>query len=39
MINDDNEILIQLQAYAEFPRSLDALAELMKVVKKRRQDG
>lgn len=38
-INDVKEILIQLYAYAGFPRSLNALGELMKVLKTREQHG
>ena len=38
-VNDAKEILIQLYAYAGFPRSLNALAELMKVVETRKQRG
>ncbi|QEI09495.1 carboxymuconolactone decarboxylase [Pigmentiphaga aceris] len=38
-INDGKEILVQLYAYAGFPRSLNALGELMKVVDARKQRG
>lgn len=38
-INEAKEILVQLYAYAGFPRSLNALGELMKVVEARRQRG
>lgn len=38
-INDAKEILVQLYAYAGFPRSLNALGELMKVVEARKQRG
>ncbi|MEN1478253.1 carboxymuconolactone decarboxylase family protein, partial [Pseudomonas aeruginosa] len=38
-INDAREILVQLYAYAGFPRSLNALGELMKVVEARKQRG
>lgn len=38
-INDSKEILVQVYAYAGFPRSLNALGELMKVVEARRQRG
>ncbi|HFE3213387.1 TPA: carboxymuconolactone decarboxylase family protein [Klebsiella quasipneumoniae subsp. similipneumoniae] len=38
-INDAREILIQLYAYTGFPRSLNALSELMKVVQHRRLLG
>jgi len=38
-ISDCREILVQLYAYAGFPRSLNALAELMKVVDARREQG
>lgn len=38
-VSDAKEILIQLYAYAGFPRSLNALGELMKVVEERRQRG
>ncbi len=38
-VSDAREILVQLYAYAGFPRSLNALAELMKVVDVRRQRG
>ncbi|WP_315385680.1 carboxymuconolactone decarboxylase family protein [uncultured Stenotrophomonas sp.] len=33
------EVLVQLYAYAGFPRSLNALGELMNVVEERKQDG
>jgi 4-carboxymuconolactone decarboxylase len=38
-VNDTKEILVQLYAYAGFPRSLNALGELMKVVESRKQRG
>ncbi len=38
-ISDAKEILVQLYAYAGFPRSLNALGELMKVVDARKQRG
>ena len=38
-VNDAKEVLIQLYAYAGFPRSLNALNELMKVVEARKQRG
>lgn len=38
-VNDVKEVLIQLYAYAGFPRSLNALAELMKVLDARKQRG
>lgn len=38
-ISEVKEILIQLYAYAGFPRSLNALGELMKVLQARRQRG
>ncbi|WP_312359196.1 carboxymuconolactone decarboxylase family protein [Mixta calida] len=38
-IGDCREILVQLYAYAGFPRSLNALGELMKVVDARRKQG
>lgn len=38
-ISDCREILVQLYAYAGFPRSLNALAELMKVVEARKAQG
>lgn len=38
-ISDSREILVQLYAYAGFPRSLNALGELMKVLEARRQRG
>jgi alkylhydroperoxidase/carboxymuconolactone decarboxylase family protein YurZ len=38
-ISDAREILVQLYAYAGFPRSLNALAELMKVLDERKQRG
>jgi 4-carboxymuconolactone decarboxylase len=38
-VNDAKEVLVQLYAYAGFPRSLNALGELMKVVEKRRAGG
>lgn len=36
-VSDVREVLVQLYAYAGFPRSLNALAELMKVLDERRQ--
>jgi 4-carboxymuconolactone decarboxylase len=38
-ISEVKEILVQLYAYAGFPRSLNALGELMKVVAERQQRG
>ena len=38
-IGDAKEILVQLYAYAGFPRSLNALGELIKVLDSRRQRG
>lgn len=38
-INENKEILVQLYAYTGFPRSLNALNELMKVVEARKQRG
>ncbi|KQQ75893.1 carboxymuconolactone decarboxylase [Xanthomonas sp. Leaf131] len=38
-IGEAKEILVQLYAYAGFPRSLNALGELMKLVEARKQDG
>jgi len=38
-INEAKEILVQLYAYVGFPRSLNALGELMKVVEARKQRG
>src|SRR5574337_1344971 len=38
-ISAAREILVQLYAYAGFPRSLNALSELMKVVDARKQRG
>jgi len=38
-INDIKEILVQLYAYAGFPRSLNALHTLMEVVKERKAEG
>jgi alkylhydroperoxidase/carboxymuconolactone decarboxylase family protein YurZ len=38
-ISEVKEILVQLYAYAGFPRSLNALGELMKVLQARRQRG
>ena len=38
-VSEAKEILIQLYAYAGFPRSLNALAELMKVVESRGKRG
>ena len=38
-VSEAREILVQLYAYAGFPRSLNALGELMKLVEARRQRG
>ncbi|MBQ4855854.1 carboxymuconolactone decarboxylase family protein [Rhodanobacter sp. B2A1Ga4] len=38
-ISDVREVLLQLYAYAGFPRSLNALGELMKVVASRKEKG
>jgi alkylhydroperoxidase/carboxymuconolactone decarboxylase family protein YurZ len=38
-VSDAKEILVQLYAYAGFPRSLNALGELMKVLDARRHQG
>ncbi|HEY4147228.1 carboxymuconolactone decarboxylase family protein [Pinirhizobacter sp.] len=38
-VSDAREILVQVYAYAGFPRSLNALGELMKVLEARRQRG
>ena len=38
-VNETKEILVQLYAYTGFPRSLNALAELMKVVEARKAHG
>lgn len=38
-VSDAKEVLIQLYAYAGFPRSLNALSELMKVVEERKRQG
>jgi alkylhydroperoxidase/carboxymuconolactone decarboxylase family protein YurZ len=38
-VSDTKEILVQLYAYAGFPRSLNALGELMKVLEARKQRG
>ncbi|MBT2336587.1 carboxymuconolactone decarboxylase family protein [Variovorax paradoxus] len=38
-VSDMKEILVQLYAYAGFPRSLNALGELMKVVDARKKRG
>lgn len=38
-VSEVREILVQLYAYAGFPRSLNALGELMKLVESRRQRG
>lgn len=38
-VSDTKEMLVQLYAYVGFPRSLNALAALMKVVDARRQRG
>ena len=38
-VGDAKEVLVQLYAYAGFPRSLNALGELMKVIDTRKQRG
>jgi quercetin dioxygenase-like cupin family protein len=38
-ISESKEVLVQLYAYAGFPRSLNALGELLKVVEARKQRG
>lgn len=38
-VSDAREVLVQVYAYAGFPRSLNALGELMKVLEARRQRG
>lgn len=38
-VGDCKEILVQLYAYAGFPRSLNALGELMKVLERRKECG
>jgi 4-carboxymuconolactone decarboxylase len=38
-VGDAKEVLVQLYAYAGFPRSLNALGELMKVLEARKQRG
>jgi len=38
-VSDAREVLVQLYAYAGFPRSLNALGELMNVLEARRQRG
>ena len=38
-VSEAKEVLVQLYAYAGFPRSLNALGELMKVVEARKQRG
>jgi len=38
-VNEAKEVLMQVYAYAGFPRSLNALGELMKVLDARRQRG
>ncbi|HJS87570.1 MAG TPA: carboxymuconolactone decarboxylase family protein [Acetobacteraceae bacterium] len=38
-VSDEKEILVQLYAYAGFPRSLNALGALMKVLEARKQRG
>ena len=38
-VNEAKEVLVQVYAYAGFPRSLNALGELMKVLEVRRQRG
>jgi 4-carboxymuconolactone decarboxylase len=38
-VSDAKEVMVQLYAYAGFPRSLNALGELMKVLEARKQRG
>jgi len=38
-VSDAREVLVQVYAYAGFPRSLNALGELMKVLEARKQRG
>jgi len=38
-VSDAREILVQVYAYAGFPRSLNALTELMKVLESRKEQG
>jgi len=38
-VNEAKEVMVQLYAYAGFPRSLNALGELMRVVEDRKQRG
>lgn len=38
-LSDAKEVLVQLYAYAGFPRSLNAIGELMKVLEARKQRG
>ncbi|WP_237772508.1 carboxymuconolactone decarboxylase family protein [Herbaspirillum robiniae] len=38
-VSETKETLVQMYAYAGFPRSLNALGELMKVVSERKQQG
>ncbi|MBL7250331.1 carboxymuconolactone decarboxylase family protein [Alloalcanivorax marinus] len=38
-VNDGKEVLVQLYAYAGFPRSLNALGTFMKVIQERRDQG
>jgi len=38
-VSDCKEILVQLYAYAGFPRSLNALAQMMRVLEERKQRG
>lgn len=38
-VNDVKEVLVQLYAYAGFPRSLNALGVLMRIVEERQQRG
>ncbi|WP_432729959.1 (R)-mandelonitrile lyase [Variovorax sp. W6] len=38
-VSETKEVLVQLYAYAGFPRSLNALGELLKVVEARKQRG
>ena len=38
-VSEAKEVLVQLYAYAGFPRSLNALGELMKVLQRRRERG
>ena len=38
-VSDAREVLVQLYAYAGFPRSLNALGELLKTVEERKKRG